>query len=301
MTVLLTDAEVAARLDAGTAVTAIRDALVAAEQGRLLAPPRVSAPLDGGRLVVTAGHLRDDWYGFRSYDTLDRPDGEQVVVLHDAGTGRIRAVCVGEEIGSRRTGALGGVAVDALARPEAATVGVIGAGRQAWTQLWAIAAVRPLREVTVFSRTPAGREKLVARVEAELGVPARAVPDPGRAVRDRDVVVLATTSPTPVLSGTDLSPGCHVNLVGFKQVGRAEFGPDLLDRADVLVTDSPAQAGAYDPPMLAAVEPYAGRLLSLGAVLAGTRPGRHTADQVTVFCSVGLAGSEVFLLDRLIR
>ncbi|MEE6261089.1 ornithine cyclodeaminase family protein [Plantactinospora sonchi] len=301
MTVLLTDAEVAARLDAGTAVAAIRDALLAAEQGRLLAPPRVAAPLGGGRIVLTAGHLRDDWYGFRSYDTFDRPDGEQLVVLHDAATGRVRAIAVGEEIGSRRTGALGGVAVDALARPDAATVGVIGAGRQAWTQLWAIAAVRPLREVTVFSRTPAGREKLVARVEAELGVRARAVADPGRAVRDRDVVVLATTSPTPVLSAAELSPGCHVNLVGYKQVGRAEFGVDLLDRADVLATDSPAQAGAYEPPMLAAVEPYAGRLRSLGAVLAGTRPGRSTADQVTVFCSVGLAGSEVFLLDRLTR
>jgi len=301
MTRFITDAEVAARLDAPTAVATMRAALLAADQGRLVAPPRTSAPLHGGRLVLTVGHLRGEWYGYRSYDTLDRPDGEQVVVLHDADTGRVRAVAVGEEIGSRRTGALGGVAVQALARPDAATVGVVGAGRQAWTQLWAIAAVRSLREVRVFSRTPARREKFVARVRSELGITARSVADSASAVRDRDVVVVATTSPSPVLTAADLSPGCHVNLVGYKQVGRAEFGVDLLDRADLLVTDSPAQAAAYDPPMLAAVEPYLGRLRALGAVLAGREPGRTTPEQVTVFCSVGLAGSEVFLLDRLTR
>ena len=125
---LLTDADVAARLDARTAVAAMRDALVAAHEGRLIAPPRASAVLEGGRLVMTAGHLADEWYGFRSYDTFGHADGEQLVVLHDARDGRIRAIAVGEEIGSRRTGRLGGAAVDLLARPDAATVGVIGVG-----------------------------------------------------------------------------------------------------------------------------------------------------------------------------
>jgi ornithine cyclodeaminase len=138
-------------------------------------------------------------------------------------------------------------------------------------------------------------------VRGELGVPARAVATAAEAVRDRDVVVLATTSPTPVLDARDLAPGTHVNSVGFKQRGRAEFGTDLLDAADVLVTDSPAQAGAYDPPMLAALSPYAGRLADLGAVLAGTAAGRTGRDEVSVFCSVGLGGTEVFLLDRLVR
>ncbi|MEV4757596.1 ornithine cyclodeaminase family protein [Micromonospora sp. NPDC049559] len=301
MTLFITDAEVAAGLDAPTAVVAMRNALLAAHAGELVAPPRASAPLGGGRLVLTAGHLTGEWYGFRSYDTFGHAEGEQLVVLHDAGTGRVRAVAVGEEIGSRRTGALGGVAVDALARPDAATVGVIGAGRQAWTQVWAAAAVRPLREVSVFARTPAARERFAERVRAELGVPARAVGDAGAAVRDRDVVVLATTSPEPVIRAADLAPGTHVNAVGFKQHGRTEFGPDLLDRAGLLVTDSPAQARAYEPPMLAAVGPYAGRLCSLGAVLAGELPGRADADQVSLFCSVGLAGTEVFLLDALTR
>ncbi|MEU2662750.1 ornithine cyclodeaminase family protein [Micromonospora sp. DT46] len=300
MPLLFSDPEVAAALDAPTTVAAMRDALLAAYAGRLVSPPRAAAPLGGGRMVLTAGHLTGEWYGYRSYDTFGHPESEQVVVLHDGRTGAVRAVAVGEELGSRRTGGLGGVAVDALARPDAATLGVIGSGGQAWTQVWAAAAVRPLREVTVHSRSVARRESFAARVRAELGVPARAVDSARAAVRDRDVVVLATTAVGPVLDAADLAPGTHVNTVGFKQVDRHEFGTDLLDAADLLVTDSPAQAAAYDPPMLATLPAYAGRLRDLGAVLAGAVPGRTGADQVSVFCSTGLAGTEVFLLDRLV-
>ncbi|WP_341719633.1 ornithine cyclodeaminase family protein [Micromonospora sp. FIMYZ51] len=301
MTVLISDAEVAAALDAKTTVDAMRAALLAGYEGRLVAPPRAAVPLGGGRMVLTAGHLVGQWYGYRAYDTFGHPETEQLVVLHDGRTGAVRAVAVGEELGSRRTGGLGGVAVDALARPDAATLGVIGSGGQAWTQVWAAAAVRSLREVTVHSRSAARREAFAARVRAELDIPARAVDTARAAVRDRDVVVLATTSPTPVLAAADLAPGSHVNAVGFKQRDRAEFAADLLDRAAVLVSDSPAQATSYAPPMLAAEPPYGSRLGDLGAVLAGAAPGRTGADQISVFCSVGLAGTEVFLLDRLVR
>ncbi|GIF75768.1 ornithine cyclodeaminase family protein [Asanoa siamensis] len=298
MPLLLTDADVAARLDAPTAVAAMRDALVAAHEGRLIAPPRASAVLEGGRLVMTAGHLADEWYGFRSYDTFGHADGEQLVVLHDARDGRIRAIAVGEEIGSRRTGALGGAAVDLLARPDAASVGVIGSGRQAWTQLWAAAAVRPLSSVRVFSRSAARRGAFAARVSAALGVPAAPVESAADAVRGRDLVIVATTSEEPVLSAADVVPGAHVNLVGFKQRGRAEFGIDLLGRAGVIATDSPAQAVAYSPPLLMCGTPLEGALCDLGAIAAGAAPGRRSADEITVFLSVGLAGTEVFLLDR---
>ncbi|MEU8298341.1 ornithine cyclodeaminase family protein [Micromonospora sp. NPDC048909] len=301
MTVLFTDSDVSAALDAATTVDAMRAAVLAAYDGRLVAPPRASASLGGGRMVLTAGHLTGEWYGYRSYDTFGHPESEQLVVLHDGRTGAVRAVAVGEELGSRRTGGLGGVAVDALARPDAVTLGVIGSGRQAWTQVWAAAAVRPLREVTVHSRSAARREAFAARVRAELDVPARAVDSAQAAVRDRDIVVLATTSEAPVLDAAHLAPGTHVNAVGFKQHDRAEFGLDLLDSAALLVTDSPAQAAAYDPPMLAALPAYAGRLHDLGAVLAGAVPGRTDADQISVFCSTGLAGTEVYLLDRLAR
>jgi alanine dehydrogenase len=143
-------------------------------------------------------------------------------------------------------------------------------------------------------------------------VPARATDTAAEAVRERDVVILATTSPVPVLDAADLAPGTHVNAVGFKQRGRAEFGPDLPAAAALIATDSPAQADAYDPPMVVP----AARMRHLGAIVAGDlpgrldlpgldlpgrldRPGRLGRDEITLFCSVGLAGTEVFLLDRI--
>lgn len=301
MPLLLSDSEVAAVLDAPTTIAAMRDALHAAHEGRLVAPPRATASLAGGRMALAAGQLVGQWYGACSYDTFGLPGSEPVVVLHDARTGGVRAVAVGTELSSRRSGGLGGVAVDALARPEATTLGVVGSGRQAWAQVWAAAAVRPLREVRVHSRSAARRTAFANRVRVELGVPARAVDSAAAAVAGQDIVVIATSSTTPVVDAADLAPGAHVNAVGFKQVDRHEFGPDLLDRAEVLATDSLAQAAGYDPPMLAALPPYVGRLRDLGAVLAAAVSGRTSADQISAFCSTGLGGTESFLLDRVVR
>lgn len=92
---LISDAEVAAALDAKTTVDAMRAALLAGYEGRLVAPPRAAVPLGGGRMVLTAGHLVGQWYGYRAYDTFGHPETEQLVVLHDGRTGAVRAVAVG--------------------------------------------------------------------------------------------------------------------------------------------------------------------------------------------------------------
>jgi ornithine cyclodeaminase len=156
-----------------------------------------------------------------------------------------------------------------------------------------------LREVTVFSRTPAAREDFAARIRAELGIEAKVARSAAAAVEGRDIVLLATSSPTPVIAASDVSPGAHVTTLGPKQRGRAEFDTDLAARATVIVTDSPAQIAAYQPPMLLAGTPDADRMVALGAVIAGDAPGRRSPDDVTLFCSAGLAGTEVFLLDAL--
>jgi alanine dehydrogenase len=289
MTIVLDDAAVAARLDAATAVDLMRRALLAAHRGELVSPPRVHA----AGVAFTVGRRPGRWYGYRSYDT--EVGGDQVVTVHAEPEGRLAGVAVGSLLGALRTGALGGAAVDAMARADATTVGVVGAGRQAWTQLWAVAAVRRLDDVAVFARTSEGRAAFVERARAELGVPARAVDSVERAVADRDIVVLATTASTPVVRGEWIRPGTAVTTVGPKQVGRAEFGPDLPARADLIVTDSPAQLNAYDPAALLA----GSAAVPLGAVLAGEHPGRRSDEEVTLYASVGLAGTEPFLLAHL--
>lgn len=294
---LLTDDELRRLVEPAAAVECMRQAVVAAHEQRLSAPPRVHTDLGEGRLVFTTGALADSWYGYRSYDTFEHATSQQVVVLHSAATGEVQAVAVGELLGPLRTGALGGLAVDLLARTEASTLGLVGAGVQAWTQLWAVASVRELRDVRVYARTPGRADDFAERARTELGLPCVATRSAEEAVRDRDIVVLATTSRTPVVDPAWLSPGCHVTTLGPKQVGRAEFDIRLLDAAAVLATDSPAQLDAYDPPSVAKAAGHTGRLVSLGELAAGQARSERTPG-TTVYLSVGLAGTEVALLSH---
>jgi ornithine cyclodeaminase len=293
---VLTDADIAERLDARSAVGWMREAVLAAHSGALHTPPRVSTELGDGRLVFTTGALTGEWYGYRSYDSFPFDPGAQLVVVHDWYTGAVRGLAVGNELGPRRVGAIGAVAVDALATPTAGSLGLVGTGPQAWNQLWAISTVRSLTSVSVFSRDPVRRNAFVARVSAELGLPVAAAGSAQEAVEGKDLVVLATNSPVPVVEASWIAPGSYVTTLGPKQVGRAEFGPDLVAR----VTDSVAQTSAYDPPFILTGTEQHDRLTSLGAVLAGEAPGRTSADQTVIFCSVGLAGTETYLLARLL-
>ena len=138
----------------------------------------------------------------------------------------------------------------------------MGTGVQAWNQLWAISAVRELTGVTVFSRDPVRRNAFAARASAELGLPVVAATTARETVEGKDLVVLATNSPVPVIEAAWVKPRSYVTTLGPKQFGRAEFGPDLVARADA--------------------------------------PGRSSSDQRVIFCSVGLAGTETYLLAKLL-
>ena len=299
--VIVGDEQVRTGLDPAAAVAAMRTAMTDAEQGTLITPPRVSADLGLGRLVFTAGVRPGDWFGYRSYDTLSTSAGAQVVVLHDWHTGTVTAVAVGNELGPRRTGTIGGAAASALARADASEVAMIGAGTQAWAQLWAISAVRPAANVRVWSRRPEHRERLARRAREELGVTAAPARSAEHAIRGAAIVVLATTSPVPVIDPAWIAAGTHITSLGPKQLGRCEFGPDLAEQADVIVTDSLAQARAYHPPFILDGTPHMDRMVSLGAVIEASSPGRTTPGQVTLFCSVGLAGTEAYLLAEIIH
>ena len=298
VTVILYDEDIRSRLDARDAVRWMGQAIDAEYRGDLVAPPRVRADLGDGRIVFTAGRLRGSWFGYRSYDTFAAEPGSQLVVVHDEGSGEVRAIAIGNELGPRRTGAIGAVAADALASPDATVAAIIGTGTQALTQLWALSAARNLSRVRVFSRNPARREEFAERAQRLHGVACDAAPTARDAVDGAQIVVLATSSPTPVIDAGWLEPDAYVTSLGPKQRGRAEFGLDLPAAAALIVTDSLAQMAAYDPPNALVGTPHHERVVSLGALRAGDVP-RPEPGSVTLFCSVGLAGTEAFLLDRL--
>jgi alanine dehydrogenase len=290
---VLADEDVRSRLDPAEAVGAARRALIDAYRGSLAAPPRLRAELGEHGLVFTAGGYVDGPVGFRVYG-LWPGDSDQAVVVWD-GTGRLSGCVVGNELGARRTGALGGAAVDALARRHAATVGIVGSGVQAWTQLWAIAAVRRPSAVRIFSPTSDNREAFARRAQAELGLSAAACDTAQDAIADADIVVLATRSERPVIDAAWIRTGAHVNTVGPKLASAHEAPTELADAAAVVVTDSPDQAAGYGEPFFTSRP-----LTHLGAVLCGDAAGRADDRDITLYCSTGLAGSEVVVAETLL-
>jgi alanine dehydrogenase len=299
--IVLDDADVRRLLAPAAAIAAVRESLAAQHVGRLIAPARLRADLGGGDLMFTVGRLKGAGYGFRVYDTMPTPDADQITVVYDDNSGRLTGAVTGEFLGAARTGAIGAVAVDVLARPDAGTLALIGSGTQAWAQLWAIRAVRALREVRVYSRDEAHRETFAQRAADELGLPAVAVGDPAAALAGADIVVLATSSRRPVIeSGWVAEAGVHVTTLGPKLTTGHECPVDLAERADVILTDSLAQLGAYQAPFfLGAVTQE--RIGALSAAVAGEGPRRTSPDQTTLFCSVGLAGTDVAVAAAVLR
>jgi ornithine cyclodeaminase/alanine dehydrogenase len=286
---VLTDDDLDARLAPGDAVAAMRTALAAHACGTLDAPPREYVPVRDGDLVFTVGGDTHG-FGFRAYQTVESVAGSQVTCVFSP-EGELRGLAVGDRPGLLRTSGIGGVAVDELARPDAATLGLLGSWRHARAQTEAVAAVRHLDRVQVFSPDPDHRGDCATDLRERLDGEVTARDDPEPVVRDADVLVCATDGTEPVFETGWLQPGTHVSSLGPKTAGASELPDDVGDVVDLAVTDSLAQARETDDYVVAH-----DRLVELGDVVAGDHPGREAADAVTLFCSVGLAGTEVALV-----
>lgn len=247
------------------------------------------------RLTITPGGFPSEGVlGFRVYVQGDRQD--QLTAVWDTSDGGLRGIIVGPELGQVRTGAIGGVAMKWMAPLDPVRVGVVGAGEQSRTQLQALKAVRPtIREVRIFRRDPQRRREVAERWALETGLEVRPAESAWEAVRDAQVVVLATDSPTPVLEAAWLSPGTHVNCLGPKYRGRSEIGLDLLEGADWLACDFPEQY-RREADFIAQATPQMERIRDLAELVASgpTRP----PELRTVFLSHGLAGTEVAVAKR---
>jgi ornithine cyclodeaminase/alanine dehydrogenase-like protein (mu-crystallin family) len=209
-------------------------------------------------------------------------------VLFRPETGEPIAIMDGRLITEMRTAAASAVATHLLARPDASVLAIIGSGVQARSHLEALRLVRSFGEVRVWSPRN-------ARAFAEqFGV--QAMGSAEEAVRGAHVVVAATSSTTPVLMGEWLSPGTHVNAVGATRPEWRELDDAALARARVFV-DSKEAAMRESGDIIAAGQGFA----EIGEVIAGARPGRTTADEVTLFNSVGVAVEDVVSADLVYR
>ncbi len=206
------------------------------------------------------------------------------ILLFKPETGEPLVSMDGRLITEVRTAAVSAVATKYLARPDASVLALIGSGVQARSHLEALRLVRGFEEVRVWSPRNAG-----AFARQFDGV--RATASAEEAVRDADVVVTATTSKVPVLFGEWLSPGAHINAVGGLSPWR-ELDDEVLRRARIYV-DSREAAFKESGDVIAAGEAFA----EVGEVITGAKPGRRSADEVTLFKSLGLAVEDVATAD----
>jgi alanine dehydrogenase len=292
---LLDEADVRRLLRMDALIPAVRDALAALSAGRVVQPVRTVVPVAEHKGFFAAmPAYTGDALGAKLVTFYPENRGlhthHAVIVLFHPETGEPAAVLDGRLITEMRTAAASAVATDALARPEARVLGILGAGVQARSHLEALRLVRPLDEVRVWS------PRRAAAFAAEVGDGVRAVESAEAAVRGADVVLVATTSQTPVLRGAWLSPGTHVNAVGATRPDWRELDDDAVRAGRVFVDSRVAATKESGDVMAAGAEPS-----EIGEVLGGTRPGRTSPDEITLFKSVGVAVEDVVAAGLVVR
>jgi alanine dehydrogenase len=263
--------------------------------------PRTRCRTDHVMLHVLSAAAKGIGYlGTKSYTTT-RQGARFHVTLYDGRTGELLAMMHADYLGQVRTGAASGVATKYLARPEAATVGLFGTGKQARTQLLAVCKVRPVKRVQVFSRSEERRRRFAAEMSEACGAEVVPVDRPESAARDQDIVITATTSTEPVLRGDWLADGTHLNVIGSNYLGKAEVDTAALRRANLIVVDSKDQARREAGDLMPALEEgviHGTDIVELGTVVLGQSRGRRTPQDVTLFKSLGIGLEDVVVAAR---
>ena len=290
---ILDEDDVRRLLSMGELIPAMERALTDLSSGRVVQPLRAVVPVADhsgflGIMPAYAGRALGAKLVTFFPENRDLHTHHATIVLFRPETGEPLVTMDGRLITEMRTAAVSAVATKALARPDASVLAILGSGVQARSHLEALPRVRPLSEVRVWSPHRAG-------VFAErFGV--RAAASAQDAVVGADVVVVATTSKTPVLRGDWLSPGTHVNAVGASRPDWRELDDEVLARARVFVEEREA-ASKESGDVIAA-----GRIAAeIGEVVLGTAPGRVSPEEITLFKSVGVAVEDVVAADLVYR
>ena len=286
----LSEEDVARLLSPADAVDAIEACFQRMARGAVTNKPRYRLPLEHGMLaVMSASDVELGYAGAKVYSGF-RTGARFVVLLFRSDAPELVAVVDADKLGQLRTGAASAVAAKYLARIGATSLGVIGCGWQAESQVECIRAALPgIDRVVVYSRNADSRHAFAERFGAE----------PGESARDAaqcDVVVTVTPSPDPVLRGEWLRPGALVCAVGANDGRRRELDNVVLERAAFVCCDSIDDAKLESADL---IEPIAGGVLDwlevheLHDVVAGTVSGRQSDDDVVLFKSNGLAAWDV--------
>ena len=310
---LLTEHHVAALLPPGDLIQAMETALARFSAGDVQQPVRTVLSVGAQKAyfgVMPAYVAEPPQMGAKLVTVFGQnlakglPSHLATILLFDPETGALMAVMDGRYITEARTAAVSAVSAKALARPDARRLAILGTGVQARSHLEALVEVRALADVRVWSPQARSRDRFVADMAGRVAAPVRACASAEEAVRDADIVVLVTSSPTPVIDDAWVAAGAHVISVGACRPDQREMAPALVARGR-LVVDSRAAALVESGDVVQGIRE--GRFAEshvageLGDVLLGRITGRRHADEVTIFKSLGMAVEDVAAADLVYR
>jgi alanine dehydrogenase len=301
---VLSRAEVAALLDLDALIDALAPAMAELSAGRACAPLRVAAavPDREGLLLAMPARVPASRALSAKLVTLfpqnagtPVPTHQALIAVFDPDSGAPLALLDGTEITAARTGACSALSARLLAREDARVLAVLGTGVQARSHARAMARVRPLAELRVAGREPAKARALASELAGELRMPVRAAASFEEALASADIACATTHASQPVVRRAWLTPGVHLTSVGYNPAGR-ELDDETVADALVCVESrsavlAPVPAGSNDliEPIRAGVIGEDHIHAELGELVLGARPGRTSADQITLYKSVGVA------------
>lgn len=295
--------EVTSLLDLDRLVEAVGQAMADLSSGAANVPPRVAARVSA-----------QEWLGampvylpsahclacklvtiFPNNDGQVLPTHQAVIVVFDAATGAPIALLDGAAITAARTAAGSALATHYLARADASILAILGTGAQARSHARALTRLRPWQQIRIAGRRPEKAEALARDLTAELDVATHACASWEEAVAQADVICACTHASEPVVRREWLRPGTHVNSVGFNGQG-PEVDPETVRDALLVVESRPAALSPYPVGPVDLNWPLRDGLITpdhvhaeLGELVLGTRPGRSSASEITLYKSVGVA------------
>jgi alanine dehydrogenase len=302
--IYLKEDDVRELLDVETAIQVLEAVFRQLAEEKAVNVPRTRARAPGITLhTMSAAAEYLGFVGWKAYTTT-RAKARFHVGLYAAESGELVALIEADYLGQLRTGAASGVATEYMARPDAKTVGVFGAGKQARTQLKAMTTVRRIERAEVYSRDAERREQFAREMSEYCGTQVVPVHSPEEAAAEKDIVICATTSEVALFEGRVLDPGTHLNVVGSNYLTKTEIDVETVRRADTIVCDSieacRREAGDFVEALEAGVTDWQ-LMRELAGVVAGQETGRALPEHITLFKSVGLAIEDVALAAKLLE
>jgi alanine dehydrogenase len=294
------------------AIESVKAAFVQLSAGEAQAPLRAQLDLPshkGLALVMPAYLATDDILGLKVVSVFgDNPSRglpliHAMVILLDAETGQPAALMDGTYLTALRTGAASGAAADLLARVDVNVVAIIGGGVQGRTQLEAVCAVRSIEEAWVFDTVAGAAGEFAAKMTDRLSIPVQVAETPAEAVCRAGIICTATPATEPVFEDADLKPGTHINAVGAFTPDMQEIPAETVVRSKIVIDHREAslvEAGDLLIPISRGLMDESRIYAELGEIAVGQKPGRTSADEITLFKSVGVAVQDVATADAVV-